>query len=88
MTMLKRLTVLLCASIFFLSQPVVAGEQEGMAADKAAEAAKEMSQEATAAGTPTDAETMKKSAEAMQGESEQDGKMKDEMPANKAETKQ
>jgi tetrahydromethanopterin S-methyltransferase subunit H len=86
--MLKRLTVLLCASIFFLSQPVVAGEQEGMAADKAAEAAKEMSQEATAAGAPTDAETMKKSAEAMQGESEQDGKMKDEMPANKAETKQ
>jgi hypothetical protein len=80
MTMFKKLTMLLCASLFFFSQSVLASGDEGVA-EKATEATKEMSQEATAAGTPTDEEKMKMKME--EGEMQSEGMKQDE---NKEET--
>jgi uncharacterized membrane protein len=84
MTMFKRLTMLICASLFVFSQAALASD-EGQTVEKAAETAKEMATEATAAGAPTDEEKMKE-GEMKNGEMKE-GEMKDEMPANQNETK-
>ncbi len=84
MTMFKRLTMLICVSLFIFSQATLASD-EGKAMEKAAETAKEMAKEATAAGAPADEEKMKE-GDMKDGEMKE-GEMKDEMPANQAETK-
>lgn len=86
MTMFKRITMLLCASLFVFSQAALASD-EGKAMEKAAETAKEMAKEATAAGTPTDEEKMKMKEGEMKDGEMKEGEMKDKMPANQAETK-
>ncbi len=71
MTMFKKLSILLCVSLFLISQSVLASEHEGEAAEKAAESSKEMTSEATAAGNMAD----EKKEEMKDGEMEEE-KMK------------
>jgi hypothetical protein len=78
MTMLKKLAMLLCASFFILSQSVIAAGNEGEAVEKAAETAKEIATEATAAGVPADEEKMKEGA--MQDGDMKEGEKKVETP--------
>jgi hypothetical protein len=78
--MFKKFTMLLCASLFFIGQSALASEGEAVA-DKAAEAAKEMTKEATAAGAPADEEKMKMKEAATQDENMQEAEKKDEKPA-------
>lgn len=75
MTMFKRLTMLLCVSLFFLSQSVIASDDKAMS-DMKAEPAKEMAKEATAAGDKMEMkEGEMKEGEMKEGEMKKEGEM-------------